>query len=872
MRWWAFYLITLALYVEGLIPYNVPFQVVKPTPNHSSMVVVPEGLALLSQHGGSIALVSVVGPYHSGKSFLLNALLQDMKAFQVGKKTSPETKGMWLSRTNLTASDGSEVWLMDSEGFFGPGVEESYDAKVFTVATLVGAHIVYNTVKVIDQQALNLLEMLVQRAQLFRTRSSASGVPGEAPDFLRAEGFPPLTWVVEDFVQEVSPRVRDEGATGWLRTYLEESSEDEDSPEQATDTKALRRSELLMKVYQEVRVHTLFLPATSREQLRDLSKMRWHQLTEEFRAEVHELRQHILRTLQARRSGGRSMTGPSLAQALQFIVRGLQHGMFHELPSIWRSWTVQVAAVSLDDAEAWFNTLTERLDTGQEPVPVTVYNDRLEEARETSMNFYKALVRDFDVPPQASELRKRLDAHLTERLLPVYHERVRHWISEKLLKIKEAFNQHIGSKALPVDMAILENDATSALEGAKQNFSVQLHMFATPHSSGTTAQVVSTTLGRRPVRMPTMTPEPIAQLVSDLRALLGARLLENERATQLLFKMAVSAADEAVAKELQAATISGPGGFAPPVSRAQLDTLGRQAEKECWEAFEERLAPYPWAKGSMLYRGSRALVQAEHLQARLASFRAANEQRLQFHFGQSLEQTLHAYRANRSAVMMPIPEAALEAEQKQLAAWAQQNLLTAATTVNGTSGLSLLDTEAFAEAKAKLDGALREGREQLRERNVEFWKAHADEATRCAHAANQKHERSCGWICLYRLLPWSHKSISSSHFSDCLSRSSLGARMTPPLRLQVFEAWYNKDLGQQSQAVWWRFQATGFTLVGLVVASWLYAASLAQPAPVPRPAAYCFPQHGGCHPWDYAHVGPSAFTPTPARSGMYHSG
>ncbi|CAE8603708.1 unnamed protein product, partial [Polarella glacialis] len=125
--------------------------------------------------------------------------------------------------SNLTASDGSEVWLMDSEGFFGPGVDEGYDAKVFTVATLVGAHVVYNTVKVIDQQAVGLLEMLVQRAQLFRTRSAASTSGQEAPDFLRTEGFPPMTWVVEDFVQELPDRFREEGSTGWLRTYLEGS-------------------------------------------------------------------------------------------------------------------------------------------------------------------------------------------------------------------------------------------------------------------------------------------------------------------------------------------------------------------------------------------------------------------------------------------------------------------------------------------------------------------------------------------------------------------------------------------------------------------------------------------------------------------------
>ncbi|CAK0857594.1 unnamed protein product [Prorocentrum cordatum] len=164
------------------------------------MVPMTENLQAIAQHKGSISVVAVVGPYHSGKSFLLNALVEQAKVFSIGRKTSPETMGIWLCRTSMKASDGSEVWLMDSEGFFGPGVSESYDAKVFTIASLIGAHLVYNTVKIIDQQAVNLLEMLARRAQLFRTKSSAeqSNVGVQTPEFLSVRNFPPLTWVVED--------------------------------------------------------------------------------------------------------------------------------------------------------------------------------------------------------------------------------------------------------------------------------------------------------------------------------------------------------------------------------------------------------------------------------------------------------------------------------------------------------------------------------------------------------------------------------------------------------------------------------------------------------------------------------------------------
>merc|ERR1719265_2854730 len=253
----ATFFASLALLADSVYT-NVPFQIVRPTENHSSMVVT-ESLSKLAQHDAPIALISVVGPYHSGKSFFLNALLGDLKAFSVGPKTSPETMGIWLCRTDLQSADGAEVWLMDSEGFFGPRVDEKYDAKVFTIATLLGAHVVYNTVKVIDQQAVSLLEMLARRAQLFRTRSQveASSVIGSSiPEFLNVHNFPPLTWVVEDFVQEVPVEHKTSGATGWLKTYLTKvNSTDNISQEESSQDSQY----YLTSLYKELNVHTLFL-------------------------------------------------------------------------------------------------------------------------------------------------------------------------------------------------------------------------------------------------------------------------------------------------------------------------------------------------------------------------------------------------------------------------------------------------------------------------------------------------------------------------------------------------------------------------------------------------------------------------------------
>lgn len=52
-----------------------PYALVNPVPSTSHLQVAQEGLALLESIDKPVAPIVVIGPYRSGKSFLLNQLL-----------------------------------------------------------------------------------------------------------------------------------------------------------------------------------------------------------------------------------------------------------------------------------------------------------------------------------------------------------------------------------------------------------------------------------------------------------------------------------------------------------------------------------------------------------------------------------------------------------------------------------------------------------------------------------------------------------------------------------------------------------------------------------------------------------------------------
>ena len=64
---------------------------VEPLPNSTKLKVNPEGIAALQQLTGPIAPIVVIGPYRSGKSFLINQMLQQ----SCGAFLDPSTGCPW---------------------------------------------------------------------------------------------------------------------------------------------------------------------------------------------------------------------------------------------------------------------------------------------------------------------------------------------------------------------------------------------------------------------------------------------------------------------------------------------------------------------------------------------------------------------------------------------------------------------------------------------------------------------------------------------------------------------------------------------------------------------------------------------------------
>jgi hypothetical protein len=88
-----------------------PVALVHPQAGHTRLDLDPAGLAFLESLEGPVAPVVVIGPYRSGKSFLLNSLLgvSCEEGFGVGHTRETQTLGVWLwPRAVEVAGKGGE--------------------------------------------------------------------------------------------------------------------------------------------------------------------------------------------------------------------------------------------------------------------------------------------------------------------------------------------------------------------------------------------------------------------------------------------------------------------------------------------------------------------------------------------------------------------------------------------------------------------------------------------------------------------------------------------------------------------------------------------------------------------------------------------
>lgn len=74
-----------------------PIQLIRPDPmEHRKLEIIHSNVKYLHHVNCTVAVIAVVGKFHSGKSFLLNQLMGKQEGFGIGPSVKPQTMGIWM--------------------------------------------------------------------------------------------------------------------------------------------------------------------------------------------------------------------------------------------------------------------------------------------------------------------------------------------------------------------------------------------------------------------------------------------------------------------------------------------------------------------------------------------------------------------------------------------------------------------------------------------------------------------------------------------------------------------------------------------------------------------------------------------------------
>ena len=185
-------------------------------PGGSQLIINKDVFPLLEEETRPITVVCVVGPYRTGKSYLLNRIMKKKDGFALGSKVTAATKGIWLWKGDFFDDPARALILLDTEGLDDPEKgDASHDMNLFVMSLMMSSLFIYNTKGTIDAKSIDGLRYAAEMGDFIRADTEDDD-PGQN----LAQHLPNFIWAVRDFHLDTEIDGKKVTANGYLEHCL----------------------------------------------------------------------------------------------------------------------------------------------------------------------------------------------------------------------------------------------------------------------------------------------------------------------------------------------------------------------------------------------------------------------------------------------------------------------------------------------------------------------------------------------------------------------------------------------------------------------------------------------------------------------------
>ena len=291
----------------------------------------------------NIGIISLVGKYRTGKSFLLNRVIlntNQTSGFGVGPTFKPCTKGIWIWSepiiiSNVHSPSPFPCFLIDTEGLGAYDEEINHDSKIFLIAILISSLFIFNSFGAIDETAINSLSFVLNLSKTIKIKNRKNlnndKIPEEENEAELAQYFPTLLWLLRDFSLKLEDK---DGNVITEKQYLENALEEKNGSSESVEEKNRVRN-LIKTYFIEKDCFVMVRPVEKEEDLQNLQNLPNEQLRKEFLQQSKIFRNKVLKKTKPKTFNKMPLSGQMLIELIQSILDSINMG---SIPVIENSW------------------------------------------------------------------------------------------------------------------------------------------------------------------------------------------------------------------------------------------------------------------------------------------------------------------------------------------------------------------------------------------------------------------------------------------------------------------------------------------------------------------------------------------------------
>jgi hypothetical protein len=283
-----------------------------------------------------LGIISLVGKYRTGKSFLLNRVILNRKenlGFNVGPTIRPCTKGIWIWSDPLMISNVHNqtpfpAYLIDTEGLGAYDEEINHDSKIFLIAILISSLFIFNSVGTLDENEINNLSFVLNLSKTIKIKSVS--IEDNEEDL--AKYFPTLLWLLRDFSLKLEDK---NGNVITEKQYLENALKELSGLTNTIEEKNRVRN-LIRAYFPERDCYVMVRPTENEQDLQNLQNLPDNKFRKEFLEQSKIFRNKVMKKTKPKRLNGKVLTGAMLVEFVQSVLDSINSGGIPVIEDSWR--------------------------------------------------------------------------------------------------------------------------------------------------------------------------------------------------------------------------------------------------------------------------------------------------------------------------------------------------------------------------------------------------------------------------------------------------------------------------------------------------------------------------------------------------------